>query len=179
MKRSYTNKIRFFMDEFIPPIIRDSRWFMRLFYMLAYRKRNVAEIMDFKSRVWNMSTEEYDSFYSSLNSISRNRLTDLNDECLDCIREISSVNISNVLDVGCGRGYLLEYLRKNTKLQNLFGTDLFENHSSSAFTYKKSHADSLPFEDNSIDLVTCCHVLEHVKDPKTSRVISAFFCLHF
>jgi ubiquinone/menaquinone biosynthesis C-methylase UbiE len=166
MKRSFTNKIRYLMDEFIPPVIRDSKWFMRIFYMLAYKKIDVQNIMNFKTHVWSMTTEEYDNFYSSLNSISRNRLTDINDKCLSKIKEAASVNVQHFLDVGCGGGFLLKYLKENSNIKELYGTDLFESHSSDEFIYKKAHADQLPFENHSIDLVNCSHVLEHLKNPK-------------
>ena len=39
------------MDELIPPIIRDSRWFMFPIYWFAYRGKLVKEAMEFKSRI--------------------------------------------------------------------------------------------------------------------------------
>lgn len=167
MNRALTNKIRYVMDEFIPPIIRDSRWFMKLFFMLAYRQSNVDDIMNFKSRVWGMSEEEYETFYSSLNSVSRNRLTDLNEKCLEAIANTVDGS-EKVLDVGCGGGYLLKYLKTSSNVKELYGSDLFEAHSTNDFVYVKAHADKLPFADKSMDVVTCCHVLEHLKDPKAS-----------
>lgn len=72
MKREITNKIRFVLDEFVPPILRDSRWFMWPFFIAAYGRLSVAEIMDFKSKAYQMTDDEYSAFYSSLgNSMSR------------------------------------------------------------------------------------------------------------
>jgi ubiquinone/menaquinone biosynthesis C-methylase UbiE len=169
MNRDLANKIRFIMDECIPPIMRDSKWFMKLFFMLAFRKRNVDEIMDFKRRIWSMSQHEYDSFYSNLNSVSRNRSTDLNEQCLKQITLLAKdKSFESILDVGCGGGFLLKHLKNNSPLMELIGTDLFVQHNATEFTYIKAHAENLPFSDNSIDIVTCCHVLEHLKDPKIS-----------
>ena len=50
MNRKLTNSIRFVMDELIPPFIRDSKIFMYPFFYLAYRGRNIREMMDFKSK---------------------------------------------------------------------------------------------------------------------------------
>ena len=61
MNRNVTNVIRFFMDEWIPAAIRDSRWFMYPFFYLAYRGRNIREVMEFKSRVYSFTPAEYDS----------------------------------------------------------------------------------------------------------------------
>jgi ubiquinone/menaquinone biosynthesis C-methylase UbiE len=156
------------MDECIPPIIRDSRWFMKIFYMLAYRTLKIDKVMNFKSHVWSMSELEYDSFYSNLNSVSRNRLTDLNDKCIREITEITQENVESLLDVGCGRGFLLKHLSSNSSIVRLFGTDLLDKHTANEFTYIKANVERLPFEDKSIDVVTCCHVLEHLKSPKES-----------
>jgi SAM-dependent methyltransferase len=167
MNRNVTNLIRFFMDEFIPPVIRDSRWFMTPFFRLAYRKWDVYDIMEVKTRVWDMSNEEYEHFYNSLRSISRNRLTDLNDACLTKIlHAVTSMN--SVLDVGCGNGHLLHSIKKHAPHIKLFGTDLFTTHSSKNFEYLKASTSQLPFQDKSVDTVTCSHVIEHLKDPQAA-----------
>jgi hypothetical protein len=76
MNRSFTNAIRFVMDEFIPPILRDSRLFMRPFYWLAYGGAMPPGVMDFKRDVYSFSDEQYEAFYSRLtSSISRKRET--------------------------------------------------------------------------------------------------------
>jgi hypothetical protein len=78
MNRSSTNAIRFCIDQLIPPIIRDARWFMFPFYWFAYRGKLVKEAMEFKFRIATMTPEEYVHFYESIDTISRNRESDLN-----------------------------------------------------------------------------------------------------
>jgi ubiquinone/menaquinone biosynthesis C-methylase UbiE len=154
------------MDECIPPVVRDSRWFMLPFFMLAYRRLDVSGIMQFKRRVWHMSDEEYDSFYSALNSISRRRQTDINEASLRRIEREIDAGTSNLLDVGCGRGYLVHYLRHRHPDVAFLATDIFSSHPElDGVSYRKAHAEDLPFESKSIDVVTCCHVIEHLKDP--------------
>ncbi len=87
MNRRVTNVIRFVMDELVPPFVRDSKVFMYPFYMFAYRGRNIKEVMQFKSKVYTYSEEEYSAFYNNLNTISRNRATDMNQACIDFILE--------------------------------------------------------------------------------------------
>ncbi|MFM2048604.1 MAG: hypothetical protein RI955_1152, partial [Bacteroidota bacterium] len=41
MNRSLTNTIRFILDECIPPLIRDSRWFMYPFFYIWYKGKKV------------------------------------------------------------------------------------------------------------------------------------------
>ena len=58
------------MDELVPPILRDSRWFMWPFFVMAYGTFSVRSFMDFKSKAYSMTDEEYKNFYASLgNSI--------------------------------------------------------------------------------------------------------------
>jgi len=104
MNRSSTNAIRFFIDELIPPIIRDSRWFMFPFYWFAYRGKLVKEAMEFKSRIAAMTPEEYVHFYESIDTISRNRESDLNARCLEAILGALPGGQVSILDAGCGNG---------------------------------------------------------------------------
>src|SRR5690554_791568 len=78
LNRQVTNLIRFVLDECLPPLLRDNKYFMLPLFWLAYRGRNIRETMDFKKRVLDFTPAEYQRFYMELDSISRNRLTDLN-----------------------------------------------------------------------------------------------------
>ena len=164
MNRSLTNAVRWAMDELVPASIRDSRLFMWPFYCLAYKTLHPSKYMQFKTDVWSMGPEQYADFYRNLNSISRNRATDNNDACIarivaDC-RDAGSV-----LDVGCGRGYLLNQLRAAAPDARLAGVDLLDEVPGAAFEYHWGQADALPFDDAVFDVVICTHVIEHVKEP--------------
>ena len=77
-----------------------------------------------------------------------------------------------VLDVGCGGGYACEYLARRGAV--VHGTDLFEpsllearrhaTESGLEIDYKSCTIERLPFDNNSVNLVTCFDVLEHVHD---------------
>lgn len=165
MNRSVTNAIRWIMDELVPAAIRDSRWFMWPFYCAAYRTLAPERYMHFKSRVWTMTDDEYGDFYRSLNSVSRNRLTDNNEACIDAI--LSAIRQSeSVLDVGCGRGHVLRQMRSVNKTARLVGADLLDDLSVPDIEYVKAEAHALPFADGEFDVVCCTHVLEHVKHPE-------------
>lgn len=166
MNRNLTNLIRAVMDECIPPVIRDSKWFMYPFFHLAYRGRNVSQAMNFKKLVYEFSEAEYREFYSNLNTISRNRETDLNEPC---IREMLT-NIPNgatsLLDVGCGRGYFLNRVREVHPSLRLVGCDLVDKLAYEGLELISGNIENLPFEDNSFDVVTCSHTLEHILTPE-------------
>src|SRR5437764_13839365 len=100
------------MDEFIPPVIRDSYWFMYPFYYIGSRGRNVKEIMNFKSQVHQFTEDQYIEFYNRVDSVSRRRKTDLTKSNLDFILKNIDNSSSTLIDVGCGNGYLLEKIKK-------------------------------------------------------------------
>lgn len=76
------------------------------------------------------------------------------------------------LDIGCGGGIITEDLAKFS--DNVNGIDLSQaslntakQHAQEAglsINYQHAAAESLPFKDNTFDLLTCCDVLEHVDD---------------
>lgn len=78
----------------------------------------------------------------------------------------------NVLDVGCGGGYACEHLACRGAV--VHGTDLLEEGLEQArchatetglkIDYRLCTIDRLPFDDDSVDVVTCFDVLEHVTD---------------
>lgn len=86
-------------------------------------------------------------------------------------------NINNILDIGCGEGFLLEHLpshvqyigidnsseaiqlAKNNKILKSENPKKIQN-----IKFQKESVYSLPFSDNEFDLITCLEVLEHLKD---------------
>ena len=75
----------------------------------------------------------------------------------------------SVLEIGCGRGYLLREFRNLgcivTGLESVRSPDwILENQEIPVHAIHNS--DKWPFEDNSQDLVIIWHVLEHTQDPE-------------
>ncbi|MFZ0565862.1 MAG: bifunctional 2-polyprenyl-6-hydroxyphenol methylase/3-demethylubiquinol 3-O-methyltransferase UbiG [Chlamydiales bacterium] len=88
------------------------------------------------------------------------------------IRQYFSSQPCAVLDVGCGGGFLSNFLAKE-KYQ-VTGIDLSEKSleiaaqkdTTQSVVYKKGNAYSLPFQENSFDVVCAMDFLEHVEKPK-------------
>lgn len=150
------------MDELIPPFIRDSKVFMYPFYLFAYRGKNIKEVMQFKTKVYTYSPEEYTDFYNGLNTISRNRATDLNQACIDFILDKIDPTAKSLVDIGCGGGYLLNKIHERHPSIALTGFDLKEPEKHEVFDFVHGNVERLPFEDHSIDVVVCCHTVEHL-----------------
>ena len=88
------------------------------------------------------------------------------------VREVEAVANSGpgrVLDVGCGRGVLLqEFRRRGWEVQ---GTELSESAASYARQTLKipveiGDLEAIGFPPNYFDAITLWHVLEHVADPR-------------
>lgn len=162
MNRRTTNRIRFIMDELVPAFVRDSKVFMYPFYFFAYRGKNIKEVMQFKSKVYGYTPEEYATFYNNLNTISRNRTTDMNQACVDFILNNIDPSSENLIDIGCGSGYFLRKVSLNNPGILLSGFDIKEPSGNETYDYYIGNIEQLPFEDNSFDVVVCCHTIEHL-----------------
>lgn len=76
---------------------------------------------------------------------------------------------SNILDIGCGKGFLVEaFERQGLKA---YGMDIskYALSKSKATNLILGSAESLPFKDNSFDLITCFEVIEHLE--KTEKFV--------
>ena len=95
-------------------------------------------------------------------------------------------SVRKALDVGCGVGHwgqlLSAFIRKDATIHGIDqekewiqqATKRAENITSDqSFHYQVGTAESLPFEDNSFDLVTCQTVLIHLKDP--AKALKEFY----
>lgn len=165
MNRALTNAIRFVLDECIPPIIRDSRWFMYPFFYIWYKGKNVALYMDFKSKVYEMSDEEYAEAYRNLDCLATDRPTDMNTACINYMIANFDDTATTLLDVGCGRGYWLNLVSDQTNL-HVTGCDMYDQVELKKGTYVKGNIEKLPFADNQFDIVTCHHTIEHLRNMK-------------
>jgi SAM-dependent methyltransferase len=76
---------------------------------------------------------------------------------------------SRILDVGCAMGGFLDYLNQKG-VNNLAGIDLIENFvkhvkQKGKYDIKLGSAESIPFGDNSFDVLIVNQVIEHMIDP--------------
>ena len=164
MKRSLTNKIRYILDELIPPFIRDNKFFMYPFFYYWFKGKKISLMMNFKSEILKISDEELMNIYSDLESRSRDRKTDLNNNTIKKINSIISSESENLIDVGCGNGFLLNKIKLPL---SKFGCDVFDESkfkNNQDFNYSTQNIKNLKFKDSFFDTVICCHTIEHIPD---------------
>lgn len=87
------------------------------------------------------------------------------------ISMIRSGNPGKILDIGCGRGWMLSLLRD--KKWDVYGTELSQGSSSFAKTelgvnVLTKKVEDCNFETSFFDVITLWHVLEHLPDPVSS-----------
>lgn len=86
--------------------------------------------------------------------------------------EVKKLNISSILDAGCGEGFTLENLRAKNIGKAYEGIDFLKtaidlgHKIHPQITLKQASIYELPYKDNSFDLVLSTEVLEHLKEPK-------------
>jgi len=165
--RGVTSKINFVFDQLLPPILRDSKWFMGIWFAIVFKeKKNL--FMNFKQNAFSVTDAEFAQIYLNTRDVILKRDTDLNRQCADAI----SANLlgDSVIDIGCGNGYMVERLRSEHPDKYVCGSDiaLTDSQKEKDYYFNASAQDLSRFEDGSFQTVICSHVLEHVKDFNTA-----------
>lgn len=160
LQRNTTTKIAYILDNWIPPAIRDSKWFMWCAFHLLFKDK-AHYFYTFKDKAFSMSHEEFSNVYETLSGVHIERETDLNHACIDKI--LANLIGDEVLEVGCGRGYLSG---KMAALKPVSACDMYisptvkTRYANVHFT--AANIESLPYQDKQFDTVVCTHTLEHV-----------------
>lgn len=152
------------MDECIPPVIRDSRWFMYPFFQFWFKNTNINRIMNFKRDIATMTDEEFAEIYRTIFVRAKDRPSDTNEASINYILRNLNAKSGSLLDVGCGRGYWLDLVADKCPNLELTGVDFFDDLPLKRSKYVRGNVEALPFPDKSFDIVTCQHTIEHLKD---------------
>lgn len=168
MRRETVNRIRTVLEEWLPPVLRDSapmRWLFR-----RYWGGFIDDLEQFRARITQLSAADYKAIYERMPRIQNE--TDNSNACLEAIA--SRVLPGKACDVGCGTGFLVDYLQRQPSLKNvaLTGVDFIiepdTQNRHPAIQFTAAPIESLPFPDAHFDTVICTHVLEHILDIRTA-----------
>jgi ubiquinone/menaquinone biosynthesis C-methylase UbiE len=92
--------------------------------------------------------------------------SEVDKERIKCITKlVLSLNPNSILDVGCGNGLFLNYFKENhsSQVNRLCGLERSEIAIKHVKTEKHiGNIESLPFDDNEFEFVTCQEVIEHL-----------------
>lgn len=105
-----------------------------------------------------MSLEEY--YRGNVTYISR-----VDPRLARIIEIVTQRRPRTLLDIGCGRGFLLDRLA-DAGLGGLTGMDVYDDVVSDRFAYARGDVTQrLPFEDGTFECVVAGEIIEHVPDP--------------
>lgn len=159
MNRETTNRIRFVLEDLLPPFVRDS-WLFLAVSRLAWGN-HIADLASFRQRATSLSAQEYEELYRK-----HPRVHAGTDNSTACIRRVAEDLVgSSVCDVGCGTGALLSHLQASRpEIKRFTGVDFVVADAKllPGVEYVAARIESLPFADGEFDTVVCTHVLEHI-----------------
>jgi len=123
--------------------------------------------------------------HSSKNPLQQLLINNFNKELLACLRKVRP---KKILDVGCGEGFTLQVIKNSGFDAKLEGVDAVEEAVELAhkihpgLTISKGDIYTLPYKDNSFDVIICSEVLEHLTDPQKAltelkRITSKYLIL--
>lgn len=161
MNRAWTNRLRIAMDRYLPLVVRDNRVLMYPLFYVWYKGRNVSKLMEFKAAAPHLSDEEFAKVYQDVDCPAQDRPTDLSPGGVKHILESLDPHSRTLLDVGCGRGFLVEQVQQAG--YEVSGCDLFSENPLKNAPYRQASVEKLPYNDQEFDIVVCSHTLEHVR----------------
>jgi SAM-dependent methyltransferase len=148
------------INDYIPPVLRDAKWFMYPFFKILFKdKANL--FINFRKKAPYLTDKQFESLYRETADCNLLKETDLNEECLEIIP--TRITGKSVLDIGCGRGVLAKKLAQNyhVKACDIIVPSQDRTHN---IEWHKANIEELPFSNDIVDTAVCTHVLEHVRD---------------
>jgi SAM-dependent methyltransferase len=161
LRRETSNKIRFVIEDLLPPALRDSGLFRRLAQHVW--GNHVVDLAAFRAHAPFVSELEYEALYRAHPRVHSE--TDNSAACIDQI--VRDAIGTSVCDIGCGTGHVLaRVLAGNREITRATGVDFVINGTvpRPGISYIEAKIEDLPFEDREFDTVICTHVIEHILD---------------
>lgn len=166
VSRDVSRFIHFFLDQCLPPLLRDFRPLMYPLFRFALGPK-ARLFLDFKDKVSQLNNISLRYLYKNAASSFMQRKTDMNRACLQSIEK--SIKGERGLDIACGLAYSAQKLSSRFRVtaadMNLDARLVLENPN---IFFVEVDICKLPFQDKCFDTVMCAHTLEHVLDIKAA-----------
>jgi 2-polyprenyl-3-methyl-5-hydroxy-6-metoxy-1,4-benzoquinol methylase len=167
LSRRVTNKARWMIDNLLPPIVSDARWFNRILARVTYGR--LPFDLDFKERAFFMTERDFRASYAAV-GLGVDRQSDATEGQKEFL--IAMARGPDVLEVGCGNGQLaLDLARRGFRVcgcdMSRLALALVQQKTAKMGIPAKFIASDiarLPWKDKSFDSVVTSHTLEHVGD---------------
>lgn len=162
--RDFTRILNFVLDNIFPPFLRDSKYFMMLFFYPLFGKKS-RYFMEFKEKAPFFNDDDLLDHYRLLSDVHLDRKTDMNNRTISII--LDSVTGNTILDIACGRGYMTELLGGKFPEVKVTGMDIVlppDGNKLQNVFFKEGGVEKIDFPDKYFDTVICAHTLEHVRD---------------
>jgi 2-polyprenyl-3-methyl-5-hydroxy-6-metoxy-1,4-benzoquinol methylase len=163
-KSKISKNVSYILDNFLPPVIRDNRFFYGTIIKIWNSKMDI----DFKRKALLMTDQEFNDAYEKLVPM---RDTDNTNDTINFV--LKNIVGNSILEVGCGNGDMSISIAKLNK--KVMASDIAEGNIrivkekvaseglSSYINTSVENIEYLSFEDKSFDTIICLHTLEHVR----------------
>ena len=156
MRREITGNILYFLDLLLPPIIRNSFIFSKIF-----------KSKKFKSDIITKNQKIIKDYYTSFSSTRmRYRKTDLSKKSLTMIKDVCIAgNHKKICDLGGGNLFLKSYLKLSLGIDiDVLDFNYSDKNNESVELNLEENLDFI--EDNYYDLCISTHTIEHLLNSK-------------
>ena len=88
---------------------------------------------------------------------------------------IQPLTFNSVLDIGCGSGQLLKWIKHTRPHVQCHGVDISQvalNKVKIDIPLKQGRIQELPYPDDQFDLIICTHVLDHIPQPDIPKALT-------
>jgi SAM-dependent methyltransferase len=164
LPRGLTSPVNWALDNLVPPALRDAGWFMAPLLWLLFGRR-AGEFTGFRAAAPGLTPRQFRAWYARTADLHIRRPTDLTRRV--AAEVLASVAGEAVLDVGAGRGWLVDQVAGRVR-GPVVGVDVTPPRGGPGALLACADGEALPFRDGAFDTVTCCHVLEHVQDAEAA-----------
>jgi ubiquinone/menaquinone biosynthesis C-methylase UbiE len=155
LTRRTTNALRAMLDNWLPPVLRESRpfaWAVRVWL-------GPNALPDFKYRAFRMSPAEFSDANERVAGKYSQRQTDTTPGQADWLVANLGPAPVKVLEIGPGNGTLTERLRKAG--HDVWIVDIYPRENDDHYVH--GTVDHIQLADKSVDVIVLAHVIEHVQ----------------